>query len=251
MRITPIIGMDSMEHLHLASTTSTLDVARTRALDGAPHGTVISAGTQEAGRGRLGRSWWSPPAGAALMSVILRPRAGTEHLAALSLEAGAAVVEALADQGVDARVKWPNDILLGDRKAGGILSELVTDAGGQPTVIVGLGLNVNIAEDAFPEALRGVATSLQVASGWSFDLEGVILGIRDRLLTRFARFEEAGLDVATAEAFSATVGGRVRDEGGRTGRAVGITPSGALKVRWDGTDADAEVVAGDIVRVTA
>ncbi len=240
-----------MEHLQLPTTTSTNDVARARALDGAPHGTVISATTQEAGRGRLGRSWWSPPEGAALLSVILRPQAGTEHLAALSLEAGAAVVEALADQGVEARVKWPNDILIGSRKAGGLLSELVEDAGGKPAVIVGVGLNVNLAEDAFPEALRETATSLQAASGWSFELEGVILGIRDALLARFARFEASGLDVATAERLSATLGGRVRDEAGREGHAVGIAPSGALKVRWDGAESESEVVAGDIVRVPA
>jgi BirA family biotin operon repressor/biotin-[acetyl-CoA-carboxylase] ligase len=240
-----------LEHLRLETTTSTNDVARARAMEGAPHGTVISAETQQAGRGRLGRAWWSPPSGAALMSVILRPTKGTAHLAAVALEAGVAVVEALAEQGVEARVKWPNDIWIGGRKAGGILSELIEDAGGSPAVIVGVGLNVNVAQADFPPELQAIATSLREASGWSFDLEGVILGIRDQLLVRFAAFEAGGLDVATAEKLSATVGARVRDEAGRAGLATGLAASGALKVRWDGEAADAEVIAGDVTLETA
>jgi BirA family biotin operon repressor/biotin-[acetyl-CoA-carboxylase] ligase len=240
-----------LEHQRLETTASTNDVARARAMEGAPHGSVISAETQQAGRGRLGRAWWSPPSGAALMSVILRPTKGTEHVAAVALEAGLAVVEALADQGVEARVKWPNDIWIGGKKAGGILCELVEDAGGGAAVIVGVGLNVNVAQADFPPELQASATSLREASGWSYELEGVILGIRDRLLTRFATFEDAGLDVASAERLSVTVGARVRDEAGREGLATGIASSGALKVRWDGADADAEVIAGDVTVAAA
>jgi len=237
--------------------TSTNDVMRTKLRWPAPnqrlsHGAVISAVSQEKGRGRLGRSWWSH-SGAVMMSVVLVPKADHPHLSALTLEAGAAVVEAIPGR-FEARLKWPNDIMIRGRKLGGILCERDELPDGRLAIIVGIGVNVDVPEAAFPQELRGIATSLSIEDPdppRNYGIELMIARIRDLLVARFARFEEAGLDVATAEALSVTVGGRVRDEAGREGQAVGIAPSGALKVRWDGTGTEAEVVAGDIVGVAA
>jgi BirA family biotin operon repressor/biotin-[acetyl-CoA-carboxylase] ligase len=188
-----------------------------------------------------------------MMSVVLFPKADHPHLSALTLEAGAAVVEALPDR-FEARLKWPNDIMVRGRKLGGILCERDDLPDGRLAIIVGIGVNVEVPEAAFPPELRGIATSLSIEDQDPFRNYGIGLmidHIRKVLVARFTRFEAEGLDVATAERLSATLGGRVRDEAGREGHAVGIAPSGALRVRWDGSESESEVVAGDIVPVPA
>ena len=114
---------------------STNRMAAKLARAGAPHGVVVGADHQTAGRGRRGRSWESRPGSSLLVSVILRPVP-----ALTSLTAGVAAAEACRAAGVDVRLKWPNDVLSGDRKVGGILSELVGGA-----AVVGLGLNLKWA----------------------------------------------------------------------------------------------------------
>ncbi len=216
------------------------------------HGSVISAVVQEKGRGRLGRSWWSH-SGQIMMSVVLFPKADHPHLSALTLEAGAAVVEALPAR-FEARLKWPNDIMVRGRKLGGILCERDELPDGRLAIIVGIGVNVDVPEAAFPQELRGIATSLSIEDPdppRNYGIELMIDHIRKVLVARFARFEAEGLDLAAAERLSLTVGTRVRDEAGREGQAVGISPSGALRVHWDGDAAVSEVVAGDIAQVPA
>jgi BirA family biotin operon repressor/biotin-[acetyl-CoA-carboxylase] ligase len=129
--------------LHLRSTDSTNLRARELALAGAPHGTLVTAGEQSAGRGRQGRTWTAPAGRALLMSVVVR-----DPPSLLPLVAAVAVAEAC---GSEAQIKWPNDVLLSGRKVAGILVE------GRPQegwAVVGIGLNVALREDDFPEELR-------------------------------------------------------------------------------------------------
>jgi BirA family transcriptional regulator, biotin operon repressor / biotin---[acetyl-CoA-carboxylase] ligase len=135
--------------LHLRETGSTNDRARALAAAGAPHGTLVTAGAQSAGRGRQGRSWSAPPGRALLMSLVLR---GVHPL--LPLAAAVGVAEAIGD---DARIKWPNDVLIADRKVAGILAE------GRPQegwAVLGVGVNVAVRVEDLPAELHATAATL-------------------------------------------------------------------------------------------
>ena len=237
-------------YLHeLEETRSTNDVARTLALAGAPHGTVVSARRQVGGRGRLGRQWWSPSEGAVATSIILRPTVPLERLAPTALVAGLAAAETLEGLGVPVRLKWPNDLLIDGLKVGGILSELVEDDAGRPIIIVGLGLNADFEAEDLPPELFGLATTLRTACKRRYDPASLVRVLGEHIVDRFARFEADGLDVPAIVMRCDTIGARVGDESGRIGTALGIAGSGALQVLWDGASGPAEVVAGDVVRL--
>src|SRR4051812_40804958 len=142
--------MIGQPRVHHRLTDSTNERARALAAAGAPHGTLVTADEQQAGRGRQGRAWSAPPRSAVLMSVVLR-----ELSATLPLAAAVAVCEALP---VDARIKWPNDVWIDGRKVAGILVEARPQEG---WAVLGIGLNVATME--FPAELAEMATSLRLA----------------------------------------------------------------------------------------
>ncbi len=144
---------------------STNDRAKELADDGAEHGTVVVAEAQTAGRGRRGRAWISPPRKNLYFSVVLRPELPPARAPELTLVASVALCDALRQAGVAAGIKWPNDLLVGERKIGGILTELAAEPDRVHWVVVGAGLNVNAGPDDFPEELRGEATSLLIERG--------------------------------------------------------------------------------------
>jgi BirA family biotin operon repressor/biotin-[acetyl-CoA-carboxylase] ligase len=144
-------------HRHFRQVGSTNTVARELAAAGAPHGTVVTAAEQTAGRGRQGRSWTAAPGAALLYSAVLR--ALEPRHAVLPLAVALAVCE-VAEQlrpGIECKVKWPNDVHLDGRKLAGILIEARPQDG---WAVLGVGLNLTIAEDEFPDELRDRATSL-------------------------------------------------------------------------------------------
>lgn len=147
--------------LHAVSETGSTnaDVADA-ARRGAPEGLVIVAERQTAGRGRLGRSWESPAGAGLMFSVLLRPHVPVARWGWLPLLGGLALAQAVrATAGLDAGLKWPNDLLIGSRKCAGVLAEAVPDG-----VVVGIGLNVSLAEDELPASSTGTpATSLLLA----------------------------------------------------------------------------------------
>ena len=144
-------------HRHFASTDSTNTRARELAEALAPHGTVVTAGEQSAGRGRQGRTWTAPPGRALLYSAILRPL-DERHLL-LPLAVPLAVCEAAESlrPGLECAIKWPNDVWVEGRKLGGILIEARPQDG---WAVIGVGLNLSISRDEFPPELRETATSL-------------------------------------------------------------------------------------------
>jgi BirA family biotin operon repressor/biotin-[acetyl-CoA-carboxylase] ligase len=225
-------------HVHHRVTDSTNARARALAAEGAPHGTIVTAGSQTEGRGRQGRTWTAAPGDALLFSALVR---GVGRDAALLPLAAALAVsdacEALVPAG--ARIKWPNDVWLGEphgRKVAGILLE------GRPQegwAVVGIGLNVRTRE--FPSELRQSATSLA--------LHGATAGVDDALdalLPALARWVAARpAEVLDAwRSRDALRGRRVRWAGG-SGIAAGISESGALVVETaDG--ARVELDAGEV-----
>jgi BirA family transcriptional regulator, biotin operon repressor / biotin---[acetyl-CoA-carboxylase] ligase len=199
--------------LHLRATTSTSDRARELAQRGAPHGTLVTAAQQSAGRGRQGRTWSAPPGQAALFSLVLRRWPGL-----LPLAAAVAVAEAAGPQ---AQIKWPNDVLLDGRKVAGILAE------GRPQegwAVLGIGVNVAVRLDDLPAELRARAGTL-----------GRTVGEVDAVLDAILRGLEraVALDAgALLEAWRARDGlvGRPVQWAGGTGTAAGVDEKGRLVV---------------------
>jgi BirA family biotin operon repressor/biotin-[acetyl-CoA-carboxylase] ligase len=211
--------------LHLRSTTSTNDRARELALGGAPHGTLVTATEQTAGRGRMGRSWQAPAGSSLLMSLVLR-----DAPKLLPLLAAVAVCDVVGPQ---ARVKWPNDIVVQDgeklRKLAGILTE------GRPQegwAVLGIGVNVAVHLEDLPPVLQGTAGTLGLAS----DAIGPILSDLLRTLERrLSDPVEATLD--DWRKLDALCGREISwggEDQSVLGRAEGIDDSGRLIVRTAG-----------------
>src|SRR5512145_2072069 len=139
---------------------STNDRAKELADEGAEHGEVVVAEAQTAGRGRRGRSWASPARRNLYFSVVLRPELPPTRAAEITLVASVAICDALRQAGVEAGIKWPNDLLASGRKIAGILTELAAEPEQVQWVVLGVGVNVNARREDFPEELRGEATSL-------------------------------------------------------------------------------------------
>ncbi len=205
---------------------STQDLLRDPTL---PEGAVAIAEHQTSGRGRLGRVWEDAPSLGLLVSVLLRPPA-VDVLPQLSLVAGLATAEALeAVAGVETVVKWPNDVLVADRKVAGILLEAVGGA-----VIAGIGVNVNQSEDDLPERPRTPATSLRLASGTTISRAQALATLLDRLEMRYREWCEHGLGplLPALEARNALRGRRAH-AGGLVGGIGGFAPDGRLQLVVD------------------
>lgn len=256
--------------LHLSSTSSTNDVLAAlwrRDPDGLPALTTVVADVQTRGRGRLGRAWFGRPGASLLASTLVTLPAAGLRVGWVTLIAGlaarAAVAERFAVCGsgtVDVALKWPNDVLVRDRKAAGILGEVVDRRAGRTACAVGLGLNVGLARDELPTP---VSTSLGLeglADTTPRALDAILAAYLRGLRERLARFEDAGGDaqrsgaLAELRATCATIGRRavVHLPDGRriAGLGAEVTPEGALVLRLpDG--ALRRVTAGDVELVAA
>ncbi|HEX8084062.1 MAG TPA: biotin--[acetyl-CoA-carboxylase] ligase [Solirubrobacteraceae bacterium] len=203
--------------LHLRATDSTNTRARELALAGAPHGTLVTAAEQSAGRGRQGRTWSAPRGRSLLMSLVLR-----DPPTLLPLAAAVAVADVC---GPDARIKWPNDVQLGGRKAAGILVE------GRPFegwAILGIGLNVAVRPQDLPPELRDTATGLGREPA---DVEPALVEVLAALERRLAEDAETILDAWRAR--DALLGREITWSGG-SGVAAGVDASGQLVVELPG-----------------
>jgi BirA family biotin operon repressor/biotin-[acetyl-CoA-carboxylase] ligase len=199
--------------LHLRTTTSTNDRARALAQAGAPHGTLVTAGEQTAGRGRQGRLWSAPPGRALLLSLVLR-----DPPPLLTLAAALAVAEVAGPQ---AQIKWPNDVLLEAGKVAGILAE------GRPHegwAVLGIGLNVALRPEDLPAELHATAATLGLQPR---DLEPTLERLLIALQGALELDDAAVLDAYRAR--DALSGHEVRWADG-VGRAVGVDSSGRLVV---------------------
>ncbi len=158
-----IIGRD-IRVFH--ETTSTNDLADKLGRDGVKEGAVVIADKQNKGRGRLGRSWISLPGRGLWFSVLLRPPLSPQAATQLTIASATAVVRALQKStGLRCDVKWPNDILINGRKICGILTEMAAELESIKHIVLGIGLNVNFAEDDFPPDIRKIASSLKIETG--------------------------------------------------------------------------------------
>jgi BirA family biotin operon repressor/biotin-[acetyl-CoA-carboxylase] ligase len=220
-------------HRHYRRTDSTNTRARELAAAGAPHGTVVTAGEQTAGRGRQGRTWTAPPNKALLYSAIVRPL--EDHHTMLPLAVPLAVCEAAEQLNPDlaCKVKWPNDIHAGGRKLAGVLIEARPQDG---WAVIGIGLNLTIEEDEFPPDLRDRATSL-------FPSDQPVLGPLNERLDAWVQAQPNEVLTEWRDR-DALKGREVAWEGG-SGVADGIDDRGYLVVITAGGDRIA-VGAGEV-----
>jgi len=144
---------------------STSDRAKELADEGAEHGAVVVAEAQTAGRGRRGRSWASPARRNLYFSVVLRPELPPARAAEITLVASVALCDVLRQAGVQAGIKWPNDLLASRGKIAGVLTELAAEPDRAHWVVLGVGINVNARLEDFPEEIRGEATSVLLERG--------------------------------------------------------------------------------------
>lgn len=166
---------------YAARMPSTNDRARELARQGAPHGTLVVADEQTAGRGRGGRKWLTPPRSAIAMSLVLRPGSvSTAETGSLAVVGALAVAEALDGLGVQAWVKWPNDVILSEGKVAGVLVEADWLGGSIEHVILGIGINVRPC--SVPKAdLEFPATCVEHAVGRRVDRSGLLIAVLERL----------------------------------------------------------------------
>ena len=152
---------------YLDETDSTNREAGDMAAAGAPEGAVVVAETQTGGRGRMNRTWFSPPGASLYFSVVLRPPIVPHRAPQISLVAALALARALelGDTELTVGFKWPNDLLIGDRKISGILCDMRAETDRVHWLVLGIGLNVNVRLEEFPEELRETATSLRRETG--------------------------------------------------------------------------------------
>lgn len=151
--------------LHIQeSVDSTNNWAKRLAEDGAPQGTVVIANEQTAGKGRRGRKWVTPKGAAAAFSILLRPDMPPERASMLTLVKGLSVAQAISSlYGLEAKIKWPNDVIVSDKKICGILTEMSAQVDYINYIVIGTGINTNLKE--FPEEIRDKATSLLIETG--------------------------------------------------------------------------------------
>jgi BirA family biotin operon repressor/biotin-[acetyl-CoA-carboxylase] ligase len=153
------------EIIHFDTIASTNTKAKELADKGALEGTVIISEEQSGGRGRLGREWTSPKYKGVWMSIILRPQVNPNEISKVTQVAAAAVVKAGQQMGYDLYVKWPNDIIMNDKKICGILTEMSGELNQINYVVLGIGVNANLNIGDFPDDLREKASSIKIESG--------------------------------------------------------------------------------------
>ncbi len=228
---TKIFGREIFSYRSLKSTN---DLAYRLAEEKVPEGTLILAEKQTAGKGRIGRRWYSPPEKGIWMSLILRPDIPPAKAPGLSLCTSLALAQTIKEKtGLEAKLKWPNDCLIAGKKIAGILLELSAELDRVNFVIIGVGINVNQSQKDFPRNLRGKATSIYLESGEKLLRVELLRSFLKNLEKIYVNFKTFGLKYYHAEIkrYSTLLGKKVRLLYGKEklkGKVVDIDENGSL-----------------------
>lgn len=215
------------------SVETTQYIAHKLAHSGTEHGTVVVADEQTAGKGRLGRSWHSPEGSGIWTSIILRPKLPPQRAPQFTLIAAVSVVQAIRKQtGLEAEIKWPNDILINGKKVVGILTELQAEADQIKSVIIGMGINVNVDREDFPSELT-MATSLKIEHGQEINRSALLAAILNELENLYEEYMTNGFRMIKLlwESYAISLGRKIKARtlnGVIDGIAKGITDEGVL-----------------------
>ena len=236
--------------VYCETVSSTMDAVFEMGLKGEPEGTVVCTENQTKGRGRLGRSWFSPKGKGICMSVLLRPQSSPMDVARLTILTAVAVSEAIKKKtDLAVSIKWPNDLLIRQKKVGGILTELNAEADRVKFVVIGIGLNVNSLKSQLPSG----ATSLRSETKRPLSRAVLVREILQEMERWYLRIQKEGF-APVAEKWresSATLHKRIKvvDPGGEVeGEALDIDEDGGLLVR-DDSGLVIKKMAGDVVQV--
>jgi BirA family biotin operon repressor/biotin-[acetyl-CoA-carboxylase] ligase len=227
---------------------STNDIATEMLRRGEPEGTVVTALSQSKGRGRRGRGWFDEPGDCALMSMIFTPNVHISRMHEMSFVVSLGVADFLSlDHGLNPALKWPNDVLIDDKKIVGILVETVDKLG----AVAGIGLNVNQVE--LPDEIKNSATSLKIITGKSFDVDTQVRKLSERILKVYEEYLAVGFDYTLTRwrEFMWGVGRRVEistSEQLLTGTIDGVDSSGALIIK-DACGKIQTIVAADAIKL--
>ena len=235
----------------LGTTVSTQEDARALAEQGACEGTLVIAEEQTGGRGRMGKSFFSPYGKGIWMSLLMRPSQPLRHAQQLTLLTGVAVQRAIqSEAGITAGIKWPNDLLVDGKKVCGILLESAAEDERVRYCIAGIGISANLNENDFPEELRGIATSLKEVTGRQVSRNNLIIAIMNEMEELYKVYNLKGFGPIAElwEQSAVTMNRRVTVttfQGVQKGVAVGLHSTGALLVRTD-TGEEVPIFSGDI-----
>lgn len=238
------------KYFYFDSLGSTMDEAFKLGMEGAPEGTVVCAETQTKGRGRLGRSWVSTKHKGIYFSIILRPKLSPSDLAKLTLLGAVAVAEGIEEStGLTAVIKWPNDLLIKNKKVCGILTELRAEVDQMKFVVIGIGLNVNHSNSQLIEG----ATSLRMEAQQNFARVSVLREILRSFERWYLKSSREGFDdvLKVWKERSHTLGQwiRVSDPASVTeGVAVDLDTDGGLLIRQD-SGVVIKRMAGDVIQL--
>ncbi len=232
------------------SIDSTNQYAKKAGEENEPEGLLVIADEQTAGKGRSGRHWTTPPGTTIAMTVLLRPKIAPERISMVTLVMGMAIAKACRDlYGLDAGIKWPNDIVINGKKLSGTLTEMSAEMTAVNYIVIGVGINVNLRE--FPEEIRQTATSVALELGHDVNRAELIAAVLDRFEQYYEIFLEArdlsGLrDTYNEMLVNTGRAVRVLEPGKEyTGTALGIDELGQLLVRRENDQVE-KVYAGEV-----
>jgi len=237
--------------VHYDEVSSTQDIAAELARGGAAEGTLVIAEMQTKGRGRKGRSWVSLPEGGIYLSLILRPNLMPSQIVQIPLIAGVALTKAIKETvPLQPMIKWPNDIIIGKKKVGGILTEMSCEIDGVNYVVLGIGLNVNIPASLLAEQTTGIATSLAAEYGEHTSRAKLVQCFLSKFEIIYTKFLASGFISVRDEwkALNNTIGSWVKvSDGGEEieGEALDIDNDGFLLVRKESRDIS-RIISGDV-----
>ncbi len=244
------IGRKIVHYFRIGSTN---DVALRLAARGAPHGTLVLAEEQTAGRGRFGRKWYSEKSSGIYSSIILRPPLAPAAAPILALMAGVATHRALSTTtGMAGDLRWPNDLLINGKKASGVLTEMNAELDRVHAVVLGIGVNVNHSE--MPAELKNTATSLRIEGGKIYSRPQILTALLKELERHYHTLLKegpAGIVERWMAVSSYARGKRIRvvtTSGESLATTMGLETNGALRVRYDDAREDC-LVAGEIIEV--
>ena len=240
--------------LHFFSTIDSTNTYAVRlARKGATEGTTVIADEQSGGKGRLGRTWVSPPGVNLYLSLILRPPVATGTAPQVNLLAAVAVADAIVQVSrLTPTIKWPNDVLIDGKKVCGILAEMQTEAGMLHSLVLGIGVNVNAPLSAFPPELHDKASSLCLIAGRLIDRAAFTAALLTHLEKLYVLWIEKGFPALQPawERYAAGLIGKqitvAAPEGTIAGTVLGLDKDGALLLQPDDGGTPRRVLAGDV-----
>lgn len=244
----------ALHYHHFEQIGSTNDYAMQLAIEGAPHGTLVVAEEQTRGKGRLQRPWLSSARRGIYMSLILSTPLPLNEAQHATTVAAITLADLLRSQyRVPAKIKWPNDILVDEKKVAGILTEMQSDQDYARFLVVGIGINVNHERGDLAGPFRYPATSIAIELGHPVERKELLVAFLRRFETRYELFTEEGFAafLPQLEGLSAVLGKRIKVLSGKkeiAGKALGFTQEGGLRIQTDGGREEV-VWVGDVTQL--